>query len=100
MRSSDAHVGLVISIGRHLSHTLKKKNLHAQAGDQTGDPSINIKVAWYRKAVQMYDIPNLYPVTNIYPEEFASNLVNGRELRRTMSLGQRSRSQSALHLYA
>ena len=47
------------------------KNFHAPAGDRTGDPSIYsqalyhvaIKAGLYRKAVQVYYIPNLYPVT-------------------------------------
>ena len=61
----------VISVGRHLSRTLKK-SLHVPAQDRTGDPSIYsralyhvaIKADLYRKAVQVYDIPNIYPVTN------------------------------------
>ena len=67
----------VIYGGRHLSQTLKK-NLHALAKDQTGDPSISslalyhiaIKSGLYSKAVQVYDIPNLYPMTlrKIYPK--------------------------------
>ena len=60
----------VINVWRHLSRTLKK-NLHVPAEDRTGDPSISsvalyhvaIKVGLYHKAVQVYDIPNLYPVT-------------------------------------
>ena len=60
----------VISVGRHLSRTLKKI-LHAPAEDRTGNPSIYslalyhvaIKAGLYRKAVQVYYIPNLYPVT-------------------------------------
>ena len=59
----------VISVGRHLSRTLKKSN--APAEDRTGDPSISslalyhvaIKAGLYRKAVQVYFIPNIYPVT-------------------------------------
>ena len=59
----------VIYVGRHLSRTLK--NIHVPAEDRTGDPSISslalyhvaIKAGLYRKAVQVYDIPNLYPVT-------------------------------------
>ena len=47
------------------------KNFHAPAEDRTGDPSISslalyhvaIKAGLYRKAVQVYYIPNLYPVT-------------------------------------
>ena len=47
------------------------KNSHATAEDRTGDPSIYsltlyhvaIKAGLYRKAVQVYYIPNLYPVT-------------------------------------
>ena len=47
------------------------KNLHVPAKDRTGDPSIYslalyhvaIKAGLYRKAVQVYYIPNLYPVT-------------------------------------
>ena len=61
----------VISVGRHLSRTLKKI-LHAPAEDRTGDPSIYsvalyhvaIKAGLYRKAVQVYDIPKPYPVTD------------------------------------
>ena len=57
-------------VGRHLSRTLKKSN--APAEDRTGDPSIYslalyhvaIKTGLYRKAVQVYYIPNLYPVTH------------------------------------
>ena len=49
------------------------KNLHVPAEDRTGDPSISspalyhvaIKAGLYRKAVQVYYIPNLYPVTYI-----------------------------------
>ena len=60
----------VISVGRHLSRTLKK-NLHAPAEDRTRDPSISslalyyvaIKAGLYRKAVQVNYIPNQYPVT-------------------------------------
>ena len=62
----------VIYIGRHLSRTLKKI-LHAPAEDRTGNPSIYslalyhvaIKAGLYRKAVQVYGIPNLYPVTHL-----------------------------------
>ena len=47
------------------------KNLHAPAEDRTGNPSIYsralyhvaIKADLYREAVEVYDIPNLYPVT-------------------------------------
>ena len=47
------------------------KNFHAPAEDRTGDLSIlrralyhvAIKAGLYRKAVQVYHIPNLYPVT-------------------------------------
>ena len=54
----------VIYVGRHLSRTLK--NFHAPAEDRTGDPSIYslalyhvaIKAGLYRKAVQVYYIPN------------------------------------------
>ena len=61
----------VIYVGRPLSRTLKKSN--APAEDRTGDPSIYslalyhvaIKAGLYRKAVQVYYIPNLYPVTFI-----------------------------------
>ena len=60
----------VIYVGRHLSRTLKKI-LHAPAEDRTGDLSIYslalyhvaIKAGLYRKAVQVYYIPNIYPVT-------------------------------------
>ena len=53
-----------------LSRTLKKF-LHVPAEDRTRDPSIYslalyhvaIKAGLYRKAVQVYYIPNLYPVT-------------------------------------
>ena len=49
----------------------KKKNLHVPAEDRTRDPLISslalyhvaLKAGLYRKAVQVYDIPNLYPVT-------------------------------------
>ena len=59
----------VIYVGRHLSRTLKKSN--ALAEDRTGNPSIYslalyhvaIKAGLYRKAVQVYYIPNQYPVT-------------------------------------
>ena len=59
----------VISVGRHLSRTLK--NPHVPAEDRTGDPSIYslalyhvaIKAGLYHKAVQVYNIPNQYPVT-------------------------------------
>ena len=61
----------VIYVGRHLSRTLKKI-FHAPAEDRTGDLLIYslalyhvaIKAGMYRKAVQVYFIPNLYPVTN------------------------------------
>ena len=51
-----------------------KKILHAPAEDRTGDLSIYslalyhvaIKAGLYRKAVQVYHIPNLYPVTCIF----------------------------------
>ena len=47
------------------------KNLHSPAEDRTGDPwiysralyHVAIKAGLYRKAVQVYDIPNQYPVT-------------------------------------
>ena len=63
----------VIYAGRHLSRTLKK-NLHVPAEDRTGDPSISslalyhvaIKAGLYRKAVQVYYIPNQYPVTRVF----------------------------------
>ena len=59
----------VIYVGRHLSQTLKKSN--APAEDRTRDLSIYslalyhvaIKAGLYRKAVQVYHIPKLYPVT-------------------------------------
>ena len=49
------------------------KNFHAPAKDRIGDPSIYnralyhvaIKAGLYRKAVQVYDIHNQYPVTLI-----------------------------------
>ena len=58
-----------IYVGRHLSRTLK--NLRVPAEDRTGDPLISslalyhvaIKAGLYRKAVQVYIISNLYPVT-------------------------------------
>ena len=61
----------VIYGGLHLSRTLKKSN--APAEDRTGDPSIYslalyhvaIKAGLYHKAVQVYRIPNQYPVTLI-----------------------------------
>ena len=57
-----------IYVGRHLSRTLKKY-LHSPAEDRTGVPSsyslalyhVAIKAGLYRKAVQVYYIPNLYP---------------------------------------
>ena len=56
----------VTYVGRHLSQTLKKI-LHATAEDRTEDLSIYslalyhvaIKAGLYRKAVQLYYIPNL-----------------------------------------
>ena len=59
---------LVISIGRHLSRTLKKSTCPGR-GPNRG-PSIyclalyhiSLKAGLYRKAVQVYHIPNLYPV--------------------------------------
>ena len=62
-----------IYVGRHLSRTLKKI-LHAPAEDRTGDLSIYslalyhvaIKAGLYRKAVQVYYIPNQYPVTLLF----------------------------------
>ena len=75
------------NVGRHLSRIRKKtscptlcaichgllKHSHAPAEDRTGDPSIYslalyhiaIKAGLYRKAVQVYDIPNQYPVTYV-----------------------------------
>ena len=61
----------VINAGRHLSRTLK--NFYVPAEDRTGDLSIlrralyhvAIKAGLYRKAVQVYNIPNLYPVTHV-----------------------------------
>ena len=58
--------------GGAICHKLLK-NFHAPAEDQTGDPLIYsralyhvaIKAGLYRKAVQVYDIPNIYPVTHI-----------------------------------
>ena len=49
-----------------LSQTLK--NLHAQAENRNGDPSIWSRALYHiaikaSKAVQVYDIPNQYPVT-------------------------------------
>ena len=60
----------VIYAGRHLSRTLK--NFYVPAEDRTGDLSIlrrafyhvAIKAGLYRKAVQVYYIPNQYPVTS------------------------------------
>ena len=61
----------IIYVGRHLSRTQTLlKNLHAVAKDRTGYPliysqalyHIAIKTALYRNSVQVYDIPNLYPV--------------------------------------
>ena len=51
------------------------KNLHVPAEDRTGDSSIYsralyhvaIKAGLYRRAVQVYDIPNLCPVTLLCP---------------------------------
>ena len=62
----------VIYVGLHLSRTLK--NFHVPAEDRTGDPSIYslalyhvaIKAGLYRKAVQVYYIPNQYPVTPLF----------------------------------
>ena len=53
-----------------LRHRLLK-HVNAPAEDRTGDPLISsralyhvaIKAGLFRKAVQVYDIPNLYPVT-------------------------------------
>ena len=50
---------------------MTNKNFHVPAEDRTGDLSIlrralyhvAIKAGLYRKAVQVYYIPNLYPVT-------------------------------------
>ena len=50
------------------------KNFHAPAEDRTRDVSIfrralyhaAIKTGLYRKEVQVYDIPKLYPVTLVY----------------------------------
>ena len=61
----------IISVGRHLSRTLKKAN--APAEDRTGDPSIYslalyhvaIKAGLYRKAVQVYHIPNIYSTDQV-----------------------------------
>ena len=58
-------------LGMNLVSRTLKKILHAPAEDRTGDPSIYslalyhvaIKAGLYRKAVQVYYIPNLYPVT-------------------------------------
>ena len=59
----------VICVGRHLSRALK--NVHAPAGDGTGDRLIYkrtlhhvaIKAGLYHKTIQVCDVPNLYPVT-------------------------------------
>ena len=71
LRSSNAHVGHL-----HWAPFVMDsyKNLHAPAEDRTEDPSISgralyhvaIKAGLYRKAVQVYHIPNLYHVT--YPK--------------------------------
>ena len=63
-------ISLVFSALISMSQTLKKI-LHAPVEDWTGDPSIYslalnhvaIKAGLYGKAVQVYYIPNLYPVT-------------------------------------
>ena len=70
LRSSNAYVGF-FPLGA-ICHGLLK-TFHALAEDRTGDPSISsralyhvaIKASLYRKVVQVYDIPNLYPVTDI-----------------------------------
>ena len=51
------------------------KNLNVPAEDRTGDPSIlsrtlyhvALKTGLYRKAVQVFYIPNLIPVVSPYP---------------------------------
>ena len=44
------------------------KKLMPLAGDRTGDPLILRRTLYhglYHKTIQVYDIPNLYPVTSI-----------------------------------
>ena len=56
------------------SHWVPFVTDYAPAGDRTGDPSIYsralyhvaIKAGLFRKAVQVYNIPKLYPVTKPY----------------------------------
>ena len=58
----------VIYVGRHLSRTLKKSPCPGR-GSNRGPfelKSIAIKAGLYRKAVQVYIIPNVYPVTYIF----------------------------------
>ena len=70
-------VALLFYVHGKICHGLLK-NFHAPAEDRTGNPSIYslalyhvaIKAGLYRKAVQVYDIPNLYPVT------FSLSMVN------------------------
>ena len=70
LRKSNARVGYFDWVS---FVTSPLKNLNAPADDRTGDPSIYsralyhvaIKAGLYRKAVQVYIIPNLYPVTHI-----------------------------------
>ena len=59
-------------VGRHLLRTLK--NFYVPAEDRTGNLSIlrralyhvALKAGLYRKAVQVYYIPNQYPVTPVF----------------------------------
>ena len=59
----------VIYVGRHLSRTLKKFPCPSRGSNRGPfDPEAStlpraIKAGLYRKAVQVYYIPNLYPVT-------------------------------------
>ena len=62
---------LIRDIPIYKRHWTLKKSFNVPAEDRTGDPSIYslalyhvaIKAGLYRKAVQVYHIPNLYPVT-------------------------------------
>ena len=57
----------------HIKCVMDSLNSHAPAEGRAGDPSIYglalyhvaIKAGLHRKAVQVYYIPNLYPVTNV-----------------------------------
>ena len=75
----------------NLCHGLLK-NFHVPAEDRTGDPSIYslavyhvaIKAGLYRKAVQVYYIPNLYPVT--FSPSILNSSSNSHEVQESLEM--------------